>query len=466
MLASSSRPHRSSQFRIPFRTPGKHGNSFENSDSKTRISRPNMQPKRQERVFDKVIIYSDHDKNLQKQEIEIGKGKTGSLYLWRAICDERNIGSTKVILIFAYSKNVSLEILAPTDFKCQINGRFWGQIDVSIVHRNVFMCSFEKIFECPRKVSLSFRKQTVTNELIVERQYQEKSLSKNMSITLCSPAITKMMDISSPRRLIEYVEYQRFAGIKRMILGELDGKVNNFTLAEDSKSVLRYYKGIGFLDTFEISVTNGKSSLYNLSRSSAKVMQFTYCMIKYALISDYIIVQDLDEIVGFNTTRYRNLPEAISAAEDKNYRFSSFMLKDQPVAKRCNYSKHGEINSSFLMMRTNLFYQKSFNMGKTIHSSQTCQIAWHHGCSMPRREETFSPSSRIDKFFSKTVNMQSNEKTEIMRSLHFRDFLRAPKNISLNDLCCPNNTIYINWLNNISGELLSNCATVVRKLNV
>ena len=49
------------------------------------------------------VLYSEHDKNLQKQEVFITVGRKReklNVYFWRAICDER-LGSMKKIVVAA-----------------------------------------------------------------------------------------------------------------------------------------------------------------------------------------------------------------------------------------------------------------------------------------------------------------------------------------------------------------------------
>ena len=107
------------------------------------------------------------------------------------------------------------------------------------------------------------------------------------------------------------------------MIGEISR--DNFALNEDTKRVLDFYKNIGFLETFSVQLTEkytGYDSGNHLKRS-----QFTYCMVKNALASKYIIIQDLDEIVGVNFSRYQNLQEVLWKLEEKKisiFEFFSF----------------------------------------------------------------------------------------------------------------------------------------------
>ena len=428
-----------------------------------------------------IVKYADHDKHLQKQVFRFRNGNLGVLYIRRVICDERKIGSMKILVIFASPQNFKLDRLNTGDIKCLVNGNLTNTLKTFYTSEDILMFPFVNSLECPEKISLFFNwNKSITNQLKVERQYKKSPTNSrhNMSIVLCSPAITKMMDISSPRRLIEYIEYQRAAGVHKMVLAEFNERFYKFTLAETSRKVLDYYKKLGFLETFQVSLTsNHGKSLYELA-DSTKPAQFTYCMLKNALISNYVIAQDLDEIVGFNTTRYSNLQEAISAAEDKNYSFSSFYLQDQPIARRCMKYKDLAENSSFLIVNSTLFYRIRFHGGKTVHSSQTCQVVSHHYCVMARNEDTINSNNLFtarvgirvsDPNFSTIINLHFPKGTEIMRNLHFRDlslkdFREHPKNES--ERCEPENLVSINWLQKISDRLLFNSETVLKKLNL
>ena len=267
-------------------------------------------------------------------------------------------------------------------------------------------------------------------------------------------------------RLVEYFEYQKIAGISRIVLAELDEKVYNFTLARDSKKVLDYYKELGFLESYDTSFPDNFTNPYKQG-ARTKPAQYSYCMIKYGLISDYVIVQDMDEIVGFNSHIYKNIPEAILAREDKN---KSFFLTDQPMARRCKYAIDIPKASRFELLRTQLFYQNSFNFGKTIHSSQACQIAWHHQCILPRTDSLFSgalknqtklPSSRY-------IGLKSPNGKNVMRSLHFREEMHNSENASenINVVCGEDRVLKLDWLVNLSKEILENSLKVLGEIGI
>ena len=421
-----------------------------------------------------LVRFSDHDKNLQKQEVKLKDNKTETIFIWRAICDER-VGAMKLVMVFVYtlSNNIDFDQYNK-NLKCLINGELTPDFNNTFIYYDepgcFVFCPFEQSLSCPERVSIQFGNQAVTNEVVIERQYKKSELRielKKLSLTLCLPAITKSMDLFEPYRLTEYFEYQRLAGVDRVLLAELNDNFYNFTLNEKSSKILQFYKDNGFLETYGVSLMDNKRNLYRLS-DITKRAQFTYCMVKTALISDYVIVHDFDEFVGFNSALYKNLPDAISAAADKNYTYSSFFLKDEPIARNCNFTKEIQGASNFVQLKSNLFLRKSFNMGKSIHSSQTCQIAWHHHCSLRRNENSFSEFAKncsavpVEKF-STYIDLHSKKGTNIMRSIHNK-IVFQDKN--LEEVCHPNQTEKLDWIINLSEKLLENSLKVLENVKI
>ena len=269
--------------------------------------------------------------------------------------------------------------------------------------------------------------------------------------------------------MVEYFEYQKIAGISRIVLAELDENKYNFTLKPDSKKVLEYYKDLGFLESYQVSFPDNVTNLYKQSDRS-KPAHYSYCMIKYALISDYVIVQDMDEVVGFNSSRYKNIPEAISAVEDKSFRYSSFFLTDQPAARRCKQARDIKKSSRFELSQTRLFYRTQFNFGKTIHSSQMCQIAWHHMCKLHRTENLFSgvPQNQTKQTSGKRVTLKTTSGKNIMRSFHFREEIHKNEDASeeIEAVCAEKRVLKLNWLVNLSQEILRNSYKALRQIGI
>ena len=423
-----------------------------------------------------AIAYSDHDKYLQKQEVTLNSGKHEHIYIWKALCEERR-GAMKAVLVFTFTLSSKMDMKDyEKNIRCLINGAHspdYDKVYIRYADPGFFVfCVFERNLECPENISLQFGNQTVTNQLTVERQYKKniQQEDKKMSLTLCLPAITKNLETFKPHRLTEYFEYQRLVGVNRIMLAEINGRVYNFTLNEQSRKVIQFYKDEGFLEIFEIPLLDNKRVLYRLS-DITKRAQFTYCTVKAALISDYVIVHDFDEAVGFNSNLYKNLPDAISAAVDKNFKYSSFFLKDTPVARLCNFTNDLKNVSDFVLLRSKLFYTERFNPGKVIHSSQTCQISFHHGCTMKRDENLFWKLSKktrkvSDRNFAKTLDLHKDKGKNMMRIIHNREEFpnKAKAQKLANKLC--EQAENLNWIDNLSQNLLNNSLKVLYSLNL
>ena len=248
-------------------------------------------------------------------------------------------------------------------------------------------------------------------------------------------------------------------GVDKLMIGEISR--DNFALNEDTKRVLDFYKNIGFLETFSVQLTEkytGYDSGNHLKRS-----QFTYCMVKNALVSKYIIIQDLDEIVGVNFSRYQNLQEVLWKLENKKFQFSSFFLSDTPVARQCERK-----NKSNDLAHFSLFYRESFHRGKSILSSQTCQVVWPHGCLMPKTDlitgNLSSKHLEAQSLFSKLVDLHYGNGKEALRNLHFRDRPDVREKVRLD--CLDDNIVEINWLQNVSETLQMNVRKVLKHVNI
>ena len=328
------------------------------------------------------------------------------------------------------------------------------------------ICLFEPASNCPTVVSVQFENQTVTNKVHVERQLHSKTGSPRTSITVCLPAVTDYFDALRPSRLVEFFEYQKLAGVKRVSMGELDERIYPFSFDPSSRKVLKHYKDIGFLEMHPMSVySNNNSNLYRIAADS-KPIQYTYCILKYALVTDYVTVQDLDEIVAFNANFYRNIPAAISAGIDKKHRYYSFKLYDQPVNRRCNFTRDFENNTNFIISRSVLFSSWNYNPGKTIHSSQVCLIPEWHRCAVYKTHPYLLPKKRMKKAdFHKILSWKDKEGTNLMRSLHYRipkmNGLEPPRKEAA---CAKNQTRELHWLDRISSKLFKNTLQVLSDL--
>ena len=335
------------------------------------------------------------------------------------------------------------------------------------------ICSFMRYTACPKRITIDFGNQTITRAMHVERQLHLKSSQRfrEPQIIVCLPAVTSYFDALRPSFLVEYFEYQRLAGVKKISMGELDKKIYSFGFDPVSQQILKHYKDIGFLEMHSVSVySNNASNMHQIAENS-KPIQNTYCYLKYATISDYVIVQDLDEVVAFNSNLYRNLPRAFLAAKDKKHHYFSFRLYDQSIARKCNFTKDFRNTTDFLISRANLYYRRNLNPGKTIHSSHVCQLPGSYSCLIYRKvPELFSDEIMRKEEFHKLVSWMNNkEGVSFLRSLHFRTSVANKfyneKDEQVNkDMCSKNNTMEFDWLAKLTPKLVKNTMDTLKKI--
>ena len=160
-------------------------------------------------------------KKMQIEKFFLNNGtKKDYVFMWRALCDEREINEKKAVMVFALFGNgrnlAESKNQIDGEVRCLIDGQSSRELtETFILHEfkrsllEVF-CLFDQKIECPRKISIVFGNALVSNELKKERQYPTSE--KKDHITLCSPAISSNMDSLRPSRLAEYIEYQRLIG--------------------------------------------------------------------------------------------------------------------------------------------------------------------------------------------------------------------------------------------------------------
>ena len=372
------------------------------------------------------------------------------------------------------TKSVSEEVLKSMNCMDE-NGRYFAKSTLFSTRifklRSGFfiICLFRHSKSCPERVSISFGNQSITNAIKVERHHQQKSSKKTREprIIVCLPAVTSYFDALRPSNMVEYFEYQRLTGVKKISMGELDENKYAFSFDPIVRKILKHYEDIGFLEMYPVSVnSNRTSNLYRIAADS-KPVHYTYCYLKYAMIYDYIIVQDLDEVVAFNANFHRSLPRAILAATNSLHRHFSFRLYDQPIARKCNFTKDFRNTTDFLLSRSNLFYSRHLNPGKTIHSSQVCMIPEWHRCLVHRSDrELFFEKKLRKESFHKLVSWTRGEGINFMRSLHLRTSIKHffYNDTKKYDMCSKKNTLRFNWLANLTPEMFSRSLKVLNKL--
>ena len=98
-----------------------------------------------------------------------------------------------------------------------------------------------------------------------------------------------------------------------------------YPLAEDFSEAVRYYKAVGFLETFPAAYhkfdrpddsgkfnefLNAKKFYDILSRNKPAI--YTFCYLKYGSKFSHVMVADFDEIPAFNISRYPTVMSAIN----------------------------------------------------------------------------------------------------------------------------------------------------------
>ena len=104
------------------------------------------------------------------------------------------------------------------------------------------------------------------------------------------------------------------------------------------------------------------------------------CVRKVALVSDYVIVQDFDEFVGFDLQRYSSLSHVLSELSLKfapSYR--NFKLRDTVFDHHCKPEEPQLIFSQFVISEAKFYFRDmNLNMGKSILDSGACLVPFAH----------------------------------------------------------------------------------------
>ena len=448
-----------------------------------------------------------HDPNLQLQEIDltefiskppIAKAK---LLFWRAICDERNDDLPKAVVVyilqndpnFALRKNgetiyelVSCRAFVSPGF--EIDDLFHNTSVVFTKNLNdgmIVMCPFSRNVSCPKFISVQIGSNPITNFLKVELQDNEDSLQKsgisNQSrFTICAAAITNKVSTVLPARLAEYFEYNKLIGVNKIYMPQFNKSIyptNGFT--DQVEKLLKYYERANFLVRYSVSAAQtAQSERMYTNAERARLMHLSYCVIKIALKTDYVIVQDFDEIIGFDTDKFNTLSDAVmNFRREKGMNYENFMLRDTVFDHHCKPEMPQLNYTNLVIFDAKYHYQKvSLNMGKTIHSSKACIVPFAHFCflyrisnvlSLPRDSRKLVQKNYIDKRKRFIISSGS-----FLRSFHFR----PPENHrgeparymdTKNQLkwCDISNWVETRWLDRIKLPLYENTHKVLYKLS-
>ena len=274
----------------------------------------------------------------------------------------------------------------------------------------------------------------------------------------------------SPTRFIEYLEYNRLIGVSHIYQPHFSPNLYPINLGKKYEQILDFYENEGLLTRYAVSMTPivKTVSLYNFARRF-KAPFISYCMLKHALQYDYVIVQDFDEVVGFDHNKFSRLSQVINATNSFfGQQYTSFMMPDAVVYHECS-PKAPKLNyTNLVVSKGRVVLKKGLNMGKSIHSSQTCILLFAHYCLVARREDILLDGPKILKSMGRHLNSATNfdtlhlneqtfDETIFLQSFHFRqpvnyegkkaEFLRRDNN------CDESNIYETNWLTPISKVL-------------
>ena len=334
------------------------------------------------------------------------------------MCDERDHGLPKSVITYILSKDNNFPIRKHINrFAFRISCRAYDQsakelqnfFESSVVHTHylnegiIVICPFSRKLACPKYLSLQIASNEVTHLMPVEMQdlLPTNSSSTNQSrFIICAPAITNKISTVLPARLVEYFEYNKLIGVNQVYMPMLNSSVYPVDgYDENVEKLLQHYEKQKFLVRFAAPafVPKKSSDMFSHVRY-VKPMHLSYCLVKVAMKTDYVIVQDFDEVIGFNTSRFKSLSDAISyVRKARGMKYENFMLRDTLMDHHCKPNAHQLNYSSFVISEAKYHYNMThLNMGKSIHHSSACIAAFPHYCILYRTTEVLShtPGSR------------------------------------------------------------------------
>ena len=378
--------------------------------------------------------------NLQRQQVQLSEGLF-PVYPWKAICDERNENFPKAVILLVLTEeplvrlrsNFSRQILKCVDPSGRLVFKYSRTfIPAGRQSRGLqLICPFQRHSPCPDSISLwTGNSIPITNELKVERQ-AEGQTNEAPSVVVCVPPISTSIATVTPRRIIEFIEYNKLIGIAKVVIDYYDPKLYETAVTEELERVFEYYENEGFLERHyaPIAVKLNGSLTYEVARF-ARSYQRTYCMLKHALNYDFIIAQDLDEVIAFDFNKFQTIKDAIWEAKRQSSKTElNIKIRDSIVNHECLSSAVKLNYSDFIIAKTQFYAQQSFNMGKTIHNSKACLYVMSHFCGLFRSVNFLSLAGEETKLVENlkwtevggTLELQLKRVEEpIMRTFHYK----------------------------------------------
>ncbi len=285
-----------------------------------------------------------------------------------------------------------------------------------------------------------------------------------------------------PTRLVEFFEYNRIIGVSHVVMDKYDRNMHQTAVSDDLEKIFQFYESEGFLSRHLVStVINGSREISYVNARFTRSYQRTYCMLKNALKYDYIITQDLDEVVGYDTGKFRSLAEVFAKIEQSHAtKNASFMIRDSIVENDCSDLAPTLNLSDFTIARTEYFSHKATNMGKTIHSSHACLYVMSHYCALYRRIDILQATGALNKLANYRSmpevgrliqqNTEKNAPHALMRMFHFKKSIererfeqKNPKlSVKQSAWCRDNYFEQTGWVKPVSVELLHRSRQVLQ----
>jgi len=244
-------------------------------------------------------------------------------------------------------------------------------------HALIVFCPFSRSLQCPRYVSLGIRNETITNLIEVQRQIQPERRNtklKRPTFVLCLSPLLEDHPTYHPARVIELIEYQKIIGVDKVVVPYLNKKHYAISPPRKTEKVIRYYAQKGYVDQFKVKMGPAAEKLSAYWRLDTwKNIMNSICYLKYSLVYDYVIVHDYDEIVGVNTSQYKDLKSAVTAISKdsrRNDSFYSFHLRNTVFSEQCsinsinkryNLTFESKNDLKFAISKGELFYTKFTN---------------------------------------------------------------------------------------------------------
>ena len=264
-------------------------------------------------------------------------------------------------------------------------------------------------------------------------------------IIFCAPLIIPepKSGFSSWHQFVEWVEYLRFIGFKKIFMPNPILNFSRYPFAEDLIRVIDYYRRIDVVETFPAAyylfdqsasvrtlgdiVDNDGHSFYRLAAKNKQLI-LSFCTLKYGPMYSHIMVGDFDEVVAFDLQEYGgNVMRAFKKTEKlhrskyglklDSIRLRDFRLVDCiDTSNALNPLRHSNVlvtghksnvtiqrllgNNSRFLLRNKQIYVK-LAAGKTIYSSKYPLLVYMHSSTFSLHHTNYlDPEKKGSRNFS------------------------------------------------------------------